>query len=854
MRLLSLVLPLILVLRALPAPAACAPVDAATDLCPAAQDPCFIDGKDCPVVEGAVLDFGSRAVVLRQGTRLDVGTGTMTVMAGRLELQAGTGLLGHGGAIFVHTEHDIAVLRSSSTRARIDVADPAAARNIQLISETGTVQIDGFLDARGTNSDGVGGSIDISAANVVGSGDVLFGGGLLGAGGAAGIQSTGGLVLAGTIDGSGGAGGTLDLEANGALTTGGTIDIRANAAGGDGGLLTVITTSGSVTLGGRLFAQGDSGTDTEGGASGGEIDVFAGGALTLSAAMEFSGAAPDGQGGDLFFSSVLDTVQTGLIQAQGRGSQSDGGTVQFESERALTLGTMDLHGSDVLPDTGGGLEADAWCDLTVPLGATITTLGDKGLNALRAGGQLTVAGTLKAGGENLLEYRAQPPFTSGATIVPPPTIAQNPFLTPCGGLPPSGCGNGKLDDGEECDDGNTVSCDGCSSTCTIEGCGNGVVECGEQCDDHNTTSCDGCSSTCQIEGCGNGVVECDEQCDDHNTASCDKCSSTCRTEGCGNGIVECGEECEPPGVGGCSGDCAVFVPPGCGDGTKTDDEQCDDGNVVDGDGCSHQCRIEACGNGTIDPGEECDDFNTTGCDECSPTCHFEVCGNGVLDCGEECDDGAANGAPGGTCLPNVCRPGPICTTASDGDCIPCAATSNCDPRGLCGPSACVAGVCTPTNPPDCDDHDACDGVEACDPATGCKPGTPLACDDGDACTLETCDPASGCVFTTLLPFPLVRCRLAAARDVVAGAAAGDLATPVRAKLLALLGLEAKLATAESNAGKARGRKALRVVAKRLKTATRLVGKQRGKKIAPATADAISSALGILPPLVQGLST
>ena len=35
------------------------------------------------------------------------------------------------------------------------------------------------------------------------------------------------------------------------------------------------------------------------------------------------------------------------------------------------------------------------------------------------------------------------------------------------------------------------------------GCGNGVIEPGETCDDGNTTSGDGCSATCQIEGpCG----------------------------------------------------------------------------------------------------------------------------------------------------------------------------------------------------------------------------------------------------------------------------------------------------------------------------------------------------------------
>ena len=41
--------------------------------------------------------------------------------------------------------------------------------------------------------------------------------------------------------------------------------------------------------------------------------------------------------------------------------------------------------------------------------------------------------------------------------------------------------------GEQCDDGNTVSGDGCSSTCQIETsvCGNGKLETGEECDDGN---------------------------------------------------------------------------------------------------------------------------------------------------------------------------------------------------------------------------------------------------------------------------------------------------------------------------------------------------------------------------------
>lgn len=63
------------------------------------------------------------------------------------------------------------------------------------------------------------------------------------------------------------------------------------------------------------------------------------------------------------------------------------------------------------------------------------------------------------------------------------------------------CGNGVLEDGEACDDGNVVAHDGCSATCTVEVpvCGNGYVEAGETCDDGNLVNGDGCSSACACE-------------------------------------------------------------------------------------------------------------------------------------------------------------------------------------------------------------------------------------------------------------------------------------------------------------------------------------------------------------------
>lgn len=68
------------------------------------------------------------------------------------------------------------------------------------------------------------------------------------------------------------------------------------------------------------------------------------------------------------------------------------------------------------------------------------------------------------------------------------------------------CGDGVLDanpDVEACDDGNTLSSDGCSADCmSMETCGNGVIDVavGEECDDGNTQlSGDGCTGHCKRE-------------------------------------------------------------------------------------------------------------------------------------------------------------------------------------------------------------------------------------------------------------------------------------------------------------------------------------------------------------------
>jgi len=92
------------------------------------------------------------------------------------------------------------------------------------------------------------------------------------------------------------------------------------------------------------------------------------------------------------------------------------------------------------------------------------------------------------------------------------------------------CGNGVLEPGEQCDDGNLVDGDGCDHNCGIPGCPNGHLDPGEECDDGNLIDNDGCARNCTLPRCGNGILETGEQCDDGNTRDCDGCSHDCQVE------------------------------------------------------------------------------------------------------------------------------------------------------------------------------------------------------------------------------------------------------------------------------------------------------------------------------------
>lgn len=173
---------------------------------------------------------------------------------------------------------------------------------------------------------------------------------------------------------------------------------------------------------------------------------------------------------------------------------------------------------------------------------------------------------------------------------------------------------------------------------------------------------------CQAPGvCGNGVLESGEECDDGNTVDTDSCPNTCIVPVCGDGVIAGAETCEPPGTASCDDSCQVRGDV-CGDGFVTGDEDCETDDLVNGDAqCNADCsfREPVCGDGFITgPSETCEpglDPNV----ECDPvTCtpvEYDWYSQACTDCAAATCDVFLDPAPSILCPPE----NTACRTVSD---------------------------------------------------------------------------------------------------------------------------------------------------------------------------------------------
>ncbi len=210
----------------------------------------------------------------------------------------------------------------------------------------------------------------------------------------------------------------------------------------------------------------------------------------------------------------------------------------------------------------------------------------------------------------------------------------------------SACGDGYLDPGEECEQGDLQG-----QTCASLGhyIPEGALGCGPTCR-FDRTACGG--------RCGDLLVDAEREDCDGGLAP----GQTCEGLGYSGGTLACGGGCRLD-VSGCVSE--------CGNGLAEPDEACDDGNSEPGDGCSPLCGIEPgwscapdgdlsvcvsiCGDGVAVGAETCDGADLRGRDcrdagfqrgqlACDGVCALDVSG-----CAGFCGDGEVSPADGESC-------------------------------------------------------------------------------------------------------------------------------------------------------------------------------------------------------------
>ncbi|MFT4570762.1 MAG: hypothetical protein ACI8TX_000384 [Hyphomicrobiaceae bacterium] len=361
------------------------------------------------------------------------------------------------------------------------------------------------------------------------------------------------------------------------------------------------------------------------------------------------------------------------------------------------------------------------------------------------------------------------------------------------------CGDGNLDPGEDCDDGNNREDDCCSALCSTTAVGSacndgrfctandvcdaagacrgsgdpcpgadGDADCSESCDEA-TSACDApdpfatpCSTGLFCSGsgaCEQGecIAASDSPCpgadgDENCSETCDEATRSCTApdtigSDCDDGaFCTTADTCRHGGV--CAGDDITPCSDGDGDGDGNCNESCDE----IADTCTApDPQGAACNDGLFCTGHDV----CNGAGECTGSGDSCASGDGDHDCSEACDEASR------TCTapdPNgvACEDGLACTIGDQcslGTCLS-GAELGCDDGDPCTDDFCDnTGGCTYVfNSVPCDDGNACTQIDTCQRGA-CVGTQPVDCEDGDLCSVDTCDPRDGSCWSAVIPDP-----------------------------------------------------------------------------------------------------
>jgi cysteine-rich repeat protein len=342
------------------------------------------------------------------------------------------------------------------------------------------------------------------------------------------------------------------------------------------------------------------------------------------------------------------------------------------------------------------------------------------------------------------------------------------------------CGDGLIEKGEECEDGNQVNgdgCDNCLFTCrsldATRNCSSSDPCPGSATCDDTKHQCVGATplqdlspcgtgkacvgGVCKDKYCSNGKVDAPgEECDDGNRVKGDGCENDCKFSCHADAECQSANACISPATcGPVTHKCTPLTPkaagtacgtaqncifsnclaPVCGDGVQAQGvEACDDGNRISGDGCESGCKL-TCATATA----------AADCAGKTPPCRTATC------LGNLCSSAADTGKNGTACLVGTGAAG---TTCSAGRCGKCGdgvkdAGELCDDGNLVNGDGCEPNCAFSCSvDAECNDNDSCNGTETCVAGAGGKKCTPgasaadgTACGTGKICLKSSCRPS-----------------------------------------------------------------------------------------------------------------
>ncbi len=665
-----------------------------------------------------------------------------------------------GGTVILQAQGDLTL----SGTARIQALGGSGGAGAITLTANGAVSIgtNVQLQANGqASSAGEGGSVDIEGASIS-------------------VQGT--IEVKGGSDSSfdvGGDGGTVSLEADtGSLVLMSTSQaITADGAGGGSGGQVDVTTddakNGPITIGAAMSAQGFGGALGRP-SSGGEIDITSAHGLTVTRALNVTGAG-DGGGTvdlevarDVVIKSVIaasDPTIAGLFSvtsghdvtltgsgtsiklngvADHQNDPASGGEIAIVADNKVTVTAFILDASGAAAGFGGQISIDAGSDVAIDHASTLNASsggvsGASGGSVTLTAGAGDLAGNLQIDGDLLANGQggaAPSPTISlrGCRLTISDTAHVNSMGDPASANVFVGRTSITIHGKVVATSANTAMYP-IGSPPTVSGA-NGSVQ--------------PPFGNCAGAGCAMPV------CSPQNPPPGNPpCLTPCPT--CGNNTKEFPETCDPPVCPGCDIHCRTR-PSGCSVAFPCIDGQCDpvfgclQEPVANGTGCQdgNACTSgDACHGGVCQAGAptDCNDNNVCTQDACNPA---SGCTHTPVTCPD--DGNACNGAE--TCTPPggchhgtlVTCPGGMVCVPSSGQCVtkPCSTASECDDGNPCTTDACSSGKCVSTPlangpQPGCGDTNPCNGTETCQSGI-CTPGSPPTCDDGDPCTDDSCDP------------------------------------------------------------------------------------------------------------------